>query len=419
MMSFRNLPDDLKGKRRVNTARNWGKGGGGHLKKPFGPQNPERSVVVTYHSTRRALYIHTHIILYFLIRFTLITQSRSTPQRTNRIMSAPERIAIVGMSCRLPGGVTCPEDLWTMISRSRDGWGPIPENRFSTEAYYHPNPQKKGCFNVKSGYFIDEDLSQFDAPFFNITEQEANAMGRINFDHQSFAAWRLQLTWHRSAATAIVGMHIRGARERWNPEREHLRRERRRLRGIDRLELQAGHAAGPESSAPVRLHWQPSVYTGRSNLPLLQLSRAMSLDRHRLFIRPVRVACGCAKPAFWRGQVSNSGRLQLAPATRRYDFHVNDRVKFSLIFHCTLSAFLTFFFFCFFSPRLFNPHGKTFSFDHRAKSGYARGEGVGCLVLKPLEQALKDNDKIRCIITNTGTNQDGKTVGMFVYGRWS
>ncbi|KAK2595361.1 hypothetical protein QQS21_006897 [Conoideocrella luteorostrata] len=61
---------------------------------------------------------------------------------------------------------------------------------------------------------------------------------------------------------------------------------------------------------------------------------------------------------------------------------------------------------------IFNNHGKTFSFDHRAKSGFARGEGAGCLILKPLEQALKDNDKIRCIITNTGTNQDGKTVGL-------
>lgn len=93
-------------------------------------------------------------------------------------MSSASPIAIVGMSCRLSGGVSTPEDLWTMIARSRDGWGPIPKDRFSADAYYHPNPQKKGCFNVKSGYFMDKDLSQFDAPFFNITEQEAIAMGK-------------------------------------------------------------------------------------------------------------------------------------------------------------------------------------------------------------------------------------------------
>lgn len=62
--------------------------------------------------------------------------------------------------------------------------------------------------------------------------------------------------------------------------------------------------------------------------------------------------------------------------------------------------------------RIFNDDGKTFAFDKRAKSGFARGEGVGCLVLKPLQQALKDNDKIRSVIVNTGTGQDGKTLGM-------
>ncbi|KAM4066064.1 acyl transferase domain-containing protein [Hirsutella rhossiliensis] len=61
---------------------------------------------------------------------------------------------------------------------------------------------------------------------------------------------------------------------------------------------------------------------------------------------------------------------------------------------------------------LFNDDGKTFAFDHRAKSGFARGEGVACLILKPLGQALKDRDKIRSIIVGSGTNHDGKTSGI-------
>lgn len=61
---------------------------------------------------------------------------------------------------------------------------------------------------------------------------------------------------------------------------------------------------------------------------------------------------------------------------------------------------------------LFSEHGKTFAFDHRAKSGFARGEAVGCLVLKPLDQAILDNDRIRSVIVEVGTNQDGKTVGL-------
>lgn len=67
--------------------------------------------------------------------------------------------------------------------------------------------------------------------------------------------------------------------------------------------------------------------------------------------------------------------------------------------------------------RLFSEEGKTYAFDHRAKSGFARGEGAGCLVLKPLDQALRDNDRVRAVIVNTGVNQDGRTVGKICKAR--
>ena len=54
----------------------------------------------------------------------------------------------------------------------------------------------------------------------------------------------------------------------------------------------------------------------------------------------------------------------------------------------------------------------TYAFDHRAKSGFARGEGTGCLILKPLSRAMADNDKIWSVIRNTGINSDGRTVGI-------
>ena len=62
---------------------------------------------------------------------------------------------------------------------------------------------------------------------------------------------------------------------------------------------------------------------------------------------------------------------------------------------------------------LFSDTGKTHAFDNRAKSGFVRGEGAGALILKPLDQALKDNDKIRAVILNSGTNQDGRSAGEF------
>jgi acyl transferase domain-containing protein len=58
-----------------------------------------------------------------------------------------------------------------------------------------------------------------------------------------------------------------------------------------------------------------------------------------------------------------------------------------------------------------NPDGKCYVFDSRG-SGYARGEGVGVLILKRLDDALADGDPIHAVIRNTGLNQDGKTAGI-------
>lgn len=89
-------------------------------------------------------------------------------------------VAIVGMSCRLPGEVSTLDDFWTLMCRARSGWGEIPKDRFNKEAYWHPNPEKRGCFNSVGGYFLKEDIAKFDAPFFNITNNEASAMGTSN-----------------------------------------------------------------------------------------------------------------------------------------------------------------------------------------------------------------------------------------------
>lgn len=57
-----------------------------------------------------------------------------------------------------------------------------------------------------------------------------------------------------------------------------------------------------------------------------------------------------------------------------------------------------------------SPEGRCHSFDHRA-NGYARGDGFGVLILKPVSQAVKDGNTIRALIRSVGTNQDGHTHG--------
>lgn len=85
-------------------------------------------------------------------------------------------IAIVGMSCRLPGSVTTPDEFWELCSRSRSGWSQIPKERFDNNSFFHPNPGKGGCLNTVGGNFLKEDLGLFDAPFFSLTAQEATSM---------------------------------------------------------------------------------------------------------------------------------------------------------------------------------------------------------------------------------------------------
>jgi acyl transferase domain-containing protein len=60
---------------------------------------------------------------------------------------------------------------------------------------------------------------------------------------------------------------------------------------------------------------------------------------------------------------------------------------------------------------ILNDDGRCYSFDHRGK-GYGRGEGAGVLLLKRLDDALKDGDRIRAVIRGSAVNQDGRTMGM-------
>ena len=63
------------------------------------------------------------------------------------------------------------------------------------------------------------------------------------------------------------------------------------------------------------------------------------------------------------------------------------------------------------SFRFLSSDGRSYAFDHRA-AGYGRGEGAACIVIKPLENALRDGDHIHSVIRQTAVNSDGKTDGI-------
>lgn len=288
-------------------------------------------------------------------------------QKVQPIESGKDKLAIVGMSCRFPGGANNVEEFWELLTSGKDGISTIPEDRWDVEKYYDPDNSVQGKAYTKNGGYLDGQIDQFDARFFNISPKEANAL-----DPQQRIL--LELTWE---AFENANMNI----EHYNGTNTGV------YVGICNNEyfMSQTHSGDLTTINPYSLtgcSWSTACgrisYTFGFEGPCAAVDTACSSA-----LTALHFACSALQNGEADMQVVAGVNLIESPAYG---------IAFSKL-------------------QAIGPDGHCKSFDASA-NGYARGEGCGVILLKRLSDAVRDQDEILGVIRATGMNQDGKSNGL-------
>lgn len=276
--------------------------------------------------------------------------------------------AIVGIGCRLPGGVHGPQELWRFLLDKGDGIVDIPPDRWSLEKYYDPDPEVPGRMYTRRGGFLTDDYKRFDPEFFGISAREASIMDPQQRLLLEVAHEALDDAGHAgTVAGRPVGVYIGG----FTMDNQMLR-----------------HSGS--ARAAINSHTATSgTYTMLSN----RVSFVFDLRGPSMTID---TACSSSLVALHEAVSALSrGEIEMA---------IVGGVNAML----TPETFVAM---C--KGRFLAPDGRCKTFDASA-DGYARGEGAGVLVLRPLDAARKDRDRVYAVVKATGSNQDGRTTGITV-----
>src|SRR5215212_11073516 len=279
---------------------------------------------------------------------------------------AKDRIAIIGIGCRFPGGVNDTESFWKLLVEGREAVCEVPADRWNVERYYDPEPGITGKTFAKRGGFLDQ-IDKFDPQFFGISPREAP-----HIDPQQRLL--LETAWEAIEDAGLVLDLERGT-------------DLGVFVGISHNDYQIIQGT-PWDSSGITAHSPTgtahSIAANRISYCLNLRGPSVAMDTAcSSALTAVHTAC----EHIWAGR----GDSALAGG---------------VTVMITPGGFIGFS-----QASMLSPEGRCAAFDASA-SGFVRGEGAGMVLLKRLSQAIADGDQIQGVIVGTALNQDGHTNGI-------
>jgi acyl transferase domain-containing protein/NADPH:quinone reductase-like Zn-dependent oxidoreductase/acyl carrier protein len=277
------------------------------------------------------------------------------------------RFAIVGYAARFPGAQDA-DAFWDVLREGRDTISEVPKDRWDVDEFFDPEPGAPGKVVTRRAGFVD-DVTGFDAPFFGMSTREVRLMDpqhRLLLE----TAWRA-VEHSGTAPTALAntntGVFVG-------------------LATHDYLGMASDELTYPEIEAYMAIGTSNAAAAGRISYRLGLQGPAVAVDTAcSSSLVAIHQACQALRLGECDLALAGGANVLLTPATM---------ITFS-------------------SAHMLAPDGRCKTFD-AAADGYVRGEGCGVIVIKRLEDAIADGDRIRAVIRGSAINQDGASGGLTV-----